>query len=173
MLRACVQRFDVTGNLKILAKFLASKRCLGVNHKSSAPATSSHSMSRRSHNHSLSATLLWAPPAAEAPMDTLQEEEFMAALCQVYCANVSAMALWDACICWDCKRHAQFIRVNNSTDLRDLAHVSEMCKCLIMDAIPIRQKINFMNLWYKMIGQCKFIILLKSTSNNILKLVLE
>jgi hypothetical protein len=28
MLHACVQRFDVTGNLKILAKFLASKRCL-------------------------------------------------------------------------------------------------------------------------------------------------
>jgi hypothetical protein len=27
MLHACVQRFDVTGNLKILAKFLASKRC--------------------------------------------------------------------------------------------------------------------------------------------------
>jgi hypothetical protein len=27
MLYACVQRFDVTGNLKILAKFLASKRC--------------------------------------------------------------------------------------------------------------------------------------------------
>jgi hypothetical protein len=30
MLHACVQRFDVMGNLKILAKFLASKRCLGV-----------------------------------------------------------------------------------------------------------------------------------------------
>jgi hypothetical protein len=29
MLHACVQRFDVTGNLKILAKFLASKRCHG------------------------------------------------------------------------------------------------------------------------------------------------
>jgi hypothetical protein len=29
MLHACVQRFDVTENLKILAKFLASKRCLG------------------------------------------------------------------------------------------------------------------------------------------------
>jgi hypothetical protein len=29
MLHAYVQRFDVTGNLKILAKFLASKRCLG------------------------------------------------------------------------------------------------------------------------------------------------
>jgi hypothetical protein len=28
MLYACVQRFDVTGNLKFLAKFLASKRCL-------------------------------------------------------------------------------------------------------------------------------------------------
>jgi hypothetical protein len=28
MLYACVQRFDVTGNLKILAKFLAPKRCL-------------------------------------------------------------------------------------------------------------------------------------------------
>jgi hypothetical protein len=27
MLHACVQRFDVTENLKILAKFLASKRC--------------------------------------------------------------------------------------------------------------------------------------------------
>jgi hypothetical protein len=27
MLHACVQRFDVTGNLKILATFLASKRC--------------------------------------------------------------------------------------------------------------------------------------------------
>jgi hypothetical protein len=29
MFHACVKRFDVTGNLKILAKFLASKRCLG------------------------------------------------------------------------------------------------------------------------------------------------
>jgi glucuronate isomerase len=28
MLHACVQRFDVTENLKILVKFLASKRCL-------------------------------------------------------------------------------------------------------------------------------------------------
>jgi hypothetical protein len=28
MFYACVQRFDVTGNLKILEKFLASKRCL-------------------------------------------------------------------------------------------------------------------------------------------------
>jgi hypothetical protein len=28
MLHACVQRFDLTENLKILAKFLASKRCL-------------------------------------------------------------------------------------------------------------------------------------------------
>jgi hypothetical protein len=28
MFHACVQRFDMTGNLKILAKFLASKRCL-------------------------------------------------------------------------------------------------------------------------------------------------
>jgi hypothetical protein len=28
MLHACVQRFDVTGNLKILANFLASKRHL-------------------------------------------------------------------------------------------------------------------------------------------------
>jgi hypothetical protein len=27
MFHACVQRFDVTENLKILAKFLASKRC--------------------------------------------------------------------------------------------------------------------------------------------------
>jgi hypothetical protein len=30
MLHACVQRFDVTGNLKILVKFLASKRCLRI-----------------------------------------------------------------------------------------------------------------------------------------------
>jgi hypothetical protein len=29
MLHTCVQRFDVTGNLKILAKFLASKRAVG------------------------------------------------------------------------------------------------------------------------------------------------
>jgi hypothetical protein len=28
MLHVCVQRFDVTGNLKILAKFLSSKGCL-------------------------------------------------------------------------------------------------------------------------------------------------
>jgi hypothetical protein len=28
MLHTCVQRFDVTGNLKNLAKFLACKRCL-------------------------------------------------------------------------------------------------------------------------------------------------
>jgi hypothetical protein len=28
MLHTCVQRFDVTRNLKFLAKFLASKRCL-------------------------------------------------------------------------------------------------------------------------------------------------
>jgi hypothetical protein len=31
MLHACVQRFDVTENLKILAKFLAPKRCQGRN----------------------------------------------------------------------------------------------------------------------------------------------
>jgi hypothetical protein len=30
MLHVCVQRFDVTENLKILAKFLASKRCLSI-----------------------------------------------------------------------------------------------------------------------------------------------
>jgi hypothetical protein len=30
MLHVCVQRFDVTENLKILAKFLASKRCLAL-----------------------------------------------------------------------------------------------------------------------------------------------
>jgi hypothetical protein len=30
MLHTCVQRFDVTKNLKILAKFLASKRCLAL-----------------------------------------------------------------------------------------------------------------------------------------------
>jgi hypothetical protein len=28
MLRACVEKFDVTENLKILTKFLTSKRCL-------------------------------------------------------------------------------------------------------------------------------------------------
>jgi hypothetical protein len=37
MLRACVQRFDVTENLKILAKFLASKRLLMLMLGSSLP----------------------------------------------------------------------------------------------------------------------------------------
>jgi hypothetical protein len=32
MLHACVQRFDVTGNLKILAKFLASNQCHTIVH---------------------------------------------------------------------------------------------------------------------------------------------
>jgi hypothetical protein len=46
MLHEYVQRFDVTENLKILIKFLASKRCLGLGLESGEPAGWSQSAAR-------------------------------------------------------------------------------------------------------------------------------
>jgi hypothetical protein len=58
MLHACVQRFDVTENLKILAKFLASKRCLG------APSGSKADMSTRPRFQKLDTEGGWEPAKA-------------------------------------------------------------------------------------------------------------
>jgi hypothetical protein len=57
MLHTCVQRFDMTGNLKILAKFLASKRCLTTSQTNNSSCSTFSISSHRSAEHQVPQTL--------------------------------------------------------------------------------------------------------------------